>query len=181
RLPPVVAHFTGRDDLLAQLDAALRAGRAGVITQAVSGLGGVGKTQLAAAYVQAHHGEFDITAWIRAENGGMADLAELAVALGLPVQGRTPSERADDALMFLSNTDRRWLLVLDNVPGPRALAGLQASDHGRVLVTSRHRGGYDAFGEELPVEVFDPGTARAYLLARTGRGEQEARDADLVA
>src|ERR1700730_4596299 len=91
RLPPVVAHFTGRDDLLAQLDAALRAGRGGGITQAGSGLGGGGKTQLAAAYVQAHHGEFDITAWIRAENGGMADLAELAVALGLPVQGRTPS------------------------------------------------------------------------------------------
>ena len=51
RLPRVVAHFTGRDDLLAQLDAALSQRRAGVITQTISGLGGVGKTQLAAAYV----------------------------------------------------------------------------------------------------------------------------------
>src|SRR6266566_5679746 len=65
RLPPVVAHFTGRDDLLAQLDAALSQRRAGVITQAISGLGGVGKTQLAAAYAAAHQDEFDIAAWVR--------------------------------------------------------------------------------------------------------------------
>ena len=62
RLPRVVAHFTGRADLLAQLDTALSQRQAGVITQAVSGLGGVGKTQLAAAYVAAHHDEFDIAA-----------------------------------------------------------------------------------------------------------------------
>jgi tetratricopeptide (TPR) repeat protein len=181
RLPRVVAHFTGRDNLLAQLDAALSGGRAGVITQAISGLGGVGKTQLAAAYVQAHCEEFDIAAWVRADDGGTADLAELAVALALPVAGRTPAERASDVLVFLANTDRRWLLVFDNAPGPQALAGLPSSGHGRVLVTSRHRGGYDTFGAELAVDVFDPGTARRYLLARSGRTSQEASDAEAVA
>ena len=181
RLPRVVAHFTGRADLLAQLDTALSQRQAGVITQAVSGLGGVGKTQLAAAYVAAHHDEFDIAAWVRAEDGGVADLAELAVALALPVAGRTPPERASDALMFLSNTDRRWLLVLDNAAGPEALAALPTSGHGRVLVTSRHRGGYEAFGAELAVDVFDASTARQYLLARTGRTGREAGDADAVA
>ena len=80
--------------------------RLGVIIQVISGLGGVGKTQLAAAFVERHHEEFDVAAWVRAEGGGTADLAELAVALGLPVAGRTPPERAGDALVFLSNTDR---------------------------------------------------------------------------
>ena len=181
RLPRVVAHFTGRDDLLAQLDAALSQRRAGVITQMISGLGGVGKTQLAAAYVAAHHEEFDIAAWVRADDGGIADLADLAVALALPVAGRTPPERADDVLVFLSNTDRRWLVVFDNIPGPQALGGLPSSGRGRVLVTSRYRGGYDAFGAELAVDVFDPGTARRYLLARSGRTGQETGDADVVA
>jgi tetratricopeptide (TPR) repeat protein len=181
RLPRVVANFTGRDDLLARLEQTLGEGRAGVITQTVSGLGGVGKTQLASAYVAAHRGEFEIAAWVRAEDGGVADLAELAVALDLPVEGRTPRERADDALLFLSNTDRRWLLVFDNAPGPGALEELPNSGYGRVLVTSRHRGGYDAFGEELAVDVFDVDTARRYLLARSGRTEQEADDARVVA
>ena len=181
RLPWVVDHFTGRDDLLARLDAALSQGGTGVITQAVSGLGGVGKTQLAAVYVAAHRDEYDIAAWIRAEDGGTADLADLAVALALPVAGRTPPERAADALAYLAGTGRRWLLVLDNVPGPAALAGLPTSGQGRVLVTSRHRGGYGAFGAELPVDVFDPDTARDYLLFRTGRSDAEADDADAVA
>ena len=181
RLPRVVAHFTGRADLLAQLDAALSRQRAGVITQAISGLGGVGKTQLAAAYVREHQDEYDIAAWVRAEDGGVADLAELAVALGLPMAGRTPPERASDVLMFLSNTDRRWLLVLDNAAGPEALAALPSSGHGRVLVTSRHRGGYDAFGPELAVDVFDASTARSYLLALSGRTGQKTGDADAVA
>ena len=181
RLPRVVAHFTGRDDLLAQLDVALSQRRPGVITQTISGLGGVGKTQLAAAYVAAHHDEFDIAAWVRAEDGGIADLADLAVALALPAAGRTPTERAGDVLVFLSNTDRRWLLVFNNVPGPQALAALPSSGRGQVLVTSRHRGGYDAFGAELAVDVFDPSTARQYLLARSGRTSQETGGADAVA
>ena len=181
RLPRVAAYFTGRDDLLAQLHTVLNQRRAGVITQTISGLGGVGKTQLAAAYVVAHRHEFDIAAWVRADDGGTADLADLAVALGLPVAGRTPPERAGDVLMFLANTDRRWLLVLDNVHGPQALAKLPSSGRGRVLVTSRHRGGYDAFGQELAVGVFDADTARRYLLARSGRTGQETSDADAVA
>ena len=181
RLPRVIAHFTGRDDLLARLDETLGGGRAGVITQAISGLGGVGKTQLAAAYVQAHQDEYDIAAWVRAEDGGVADLAELAVALALPVEGRTPPERAGDVLVFLANTDRRWLLVLDNAPGPQVLEKLPGAGQGRVLVTSRHRGSYDAFGAELAVDVFDAGTARRYLLASSGRTVQESADADAVA
>jgi tetratricopeptide (TPR) repeat protein len=181
RLPRVVAHFTGRDDLLAYLDAAPANGRAGVITQAITGMGGVGKTQLAAAFMAVHHDEFDIAAWVRAEDGGTADLAELAVALGVPVAERTPPERAGDALMYLANTDRRWLLVLDNASGPGALAELPAAGNGQVLVTSRHRGGYDAFGAELAVDVFNAQTARRYLLARTGRTNLEAAAADAVA
>ena len=140
----------------------------------------MGKTQLAAAYVDAHKDEFDIVAWVRADDGGTADLAELAVTLALPVAGRTPPERASDTLMFLANTNRRWLLAFDNAPGPQALTGLPSSGHGRVLVTSRHRGGYDAFGAELAVDVFDADTARRYLLARSGRGG-ETGDADAVA
>ena len=181
RQPRVVTHFTGREDLMAQLDAALSQRGTGVITQTISGLGGVGKTQLAAAYMAAHHDEFDIAAWVRADDGGTTDLAELAVALALPVTGRTPPERANDVLTFLANTDRRWLLVFDNAPGPQALVGLPISGRGRVLVTSRHRGGYDAFGAELAVDVFDADTARRYLLARTGRTGQGTADADAVA
>ena len=101
--------------------------------------------------------------------------------LGNCMSADTPPERANDTLVFLANTDRRWLLVFDNAPGPQTLTGLPSSGHGRVLVTSRHRGGYDAFGAELAVDVFDADTARRYLLARSGRGGEETGDAYAVA
>lgn len=174
RLPRTVPHFTGRDDLLRELDAAINTQRAGVVTQALSGFGGVGKTQLAAAYVAARESAFDIVAWIRAEDGGTRDLADLAVALGLPVAERTPEERASDVMIYLSNSDRNWLLVLDNASGPEALIDIPRSGTGRVLVTSRHRGGYEAFGPELPVDVFDEDAAVRFLLARSGRDDEQA-------
>ena len=174
RLPRTVPHFTGRDDLLRGLDEALGEQHVGVVTQTLSGFGGVGKTQLAAAYVEARENAYDVVAWIRAEDGGTRDLADLAVALGLPVIERTPEERADDVMVYLSNTDRSWLLVLDNASGPGALRDIPRSGAGRVLVTSRHRGGYEAFGPELRVDVFDEDTAVRFLLARSGRDDEQA-------
>lgn len=69
---------------------------------------------IAAAHMRNHHEEFDIAAWVQADDGGTDDLANLAGALGRPVKRRKPPDRARDVLVFLANNDRRWLLVFDN-------------------------------------------------------------------
>jgi hypothetical protein len=73
-LPPIwnISHlrnpnFTGRESLLAQLRAALASGQPAALTQAISGLGGVGKTQLAVEYVYRYAAEYDVVWWVRAE------------------------------------------------------------------------------------------------------------------
>ena len=53
-------NFTGRDALLAELHTALTSGRAAAVTQAISGLGGVGKTQLAAEYAYRSAHEYSL-------------------------------------------------------------------------------------------------------------------------
>ena len=73
-----------------------------MITQAITGLGGVGKSQLAARYVQQRADGYDVVAWIRAEDSGIADLAQLAAKLGESVDGLAPSERAQLALEAVS-------------------------------------------------------------------------------
>ena len=80
-LPALAVSFTGRDDELDELDAALQGDDRALITQAISGLGGVGKSQLAAHYTHRAADGYDIVAWIRAEDGGIADLAALAALL----------------------------------------------------------------------------------------------------
>ncbi|HVS41184.1 MAG TPA: NB-ARC domain-containing protein, partial [Candidatus Dormibacteraeota bacterium] len=174
RLPRVVAHFTGRDTELARLEEALGERHQAVITQTVTGLGGVGKTQLAAAYAHRHVDEYEVVAWVRAEDGGIADLAALAGHLTLPVEGLTPEEQGQRVVRWLESTERSWLLVLDNVATPAHLAALcPSSGPGRVLVTSRRRD-FDQFGPVVAVGVFDELTAVGYLMDRTGRSGERA-------
>jgi tetratricopeptide (TPR) repeat protein len=173
-LPRVVAHFTGRDTQLARLEEVLGERHQAVITQTVTGLGGVGKSQLAAAYAHRHVNDYDVVAWIRAEDGGIADLAALAGLLTLPVEGLTPEEQGQRAVRWLESTQRSWLLVLDNVADPAQLAALcPSSGPGRVLVTSRRRD-FDEFGPVVDVGVFDEHTAVEYLVDRTGRTLERA-------
>lgn len=181
-LPSVVASFTGRQELLVALDAALRRCGDGVVTQVITGLGGVGKTQLAARYVQHRADRYDLVAWIRAEDGGTADLAALAARIGVAAGASSPGDRAQAALDRLAATDRRtlWLLVLDNVQSPSQLVSLlPRAGVGHVLVTTRDRA-LREFGPVLTVDVFDEETAVAFLTERAGRLD-EARAARVLA
>jgi tetratricopeptide (TPR) repeat protein len=171
RVPLAAAHFTGRDAELDALDVALGVADRAVVTQAITGLGGVGKSQLAVRYVHQRADDYDIVAWIRAEDGGIADLSEFAVELGLAVAQLTPAERAAAAVRWLSSCEGRWLLVLDNIAAPEQLLDCcPAAGNGRAIVTTRHRG-IAQFGPALSVDVFDEATAVEYLLAVSGRGE----------
>ena len=68
-LPPRNGKFTGRKNALAQIEKQLNKQDFGVITQAISGLGGVGKTQLATefAYLAAKNNTYGIILWLSAE------------------------------------------------------------------------------------------------------------------
>jgi tetratricopeptide (TPR) repeat protein len=168
-VPPVAASFVGRERELAQLDAALRGTDRAVVTQAITGPGGVGKSQLAARYAEQHAGDYDIVAWIGADDGGIADLADLAARLGVARPGLAPGELAQLALDHLATTSRTWLLVLDDVQSPERLAQLRPrGGEGRVLVTSRDRG-LRQYGPLVTVDVFDESTATAYLAERADR------------
>jgi hypothetical protein len=170
-LPLMGAHFTGRDAELDAIDEALGVADRAVVTQAITGLGGVGKSQIAVRYVHQRADEYDIVAWIRAEDGGIADLSELAAELSLPVAQLTPAERASGAVRWLSGCGHRWLLVLDNVAAPEQLRDCcPAAGDGRVIITTRDRG-MAQFGPALAVDVFDETNAVEYLLAVSGRTE----------
>ena len=60
-------HFTGREAILTQLEAALATATPAARTQAIAGLGGVGKTQTAVEHAYRHRDRYRAVLWVRAD------------------------------------------------------------------------------------------------------------------
>jgi transcriptional regulator with XRE-family HTH domain len=142
--------FTGRDDLLAEVRERLLAGDRAVV-QALHGMGGVGKTQLAAEYAHRFAGTYDLAWWINAERGGL--IGDQFAALGLTL-GCIPAAAGTEAVRssVLATLRERgpWLLVFDNAETPADVTPWLPGGGGHVLITSRERGWAEI---AVPVEV----------------------------
>ena len=158
--------FQSRAALLAELD---RAGGQVSVIHAVTGMSGVGTTQLAAAYARARLAAgWPLVAWVDAANRGvlLAGLARIAGALGL---ANDPGGGTGQAVRHWLEADgRRCLVVFDNAADPDGLRPfLPAGGSARVLITSSQPSAA-GLGATVGVGVFCPGEALAFLAERTG-------------
>ena len=131
--------FTGRDQMLVALREVLAGGDRAVV-QALHGMGGVGKTQLAAEYAWRFAGAYELAWWVDAEQAGLIgdQFAALGTALGC-VEAGARIEAVRDAVLGELRDRGRWLLVFDNAQAPGDIAGWLPGG-GHVLITSRqHR------------------------------------------
>ncbi|MDQ3981013.1 MAG: FxSxx-COOH system tetratricopeptide repeat protein, partial [Actinomycetota bacterium] len=169
-------NFAGRDPQLDQLRDVLKATRSGVATVAVSGLGGVGKTQLALEHAWRRASDYDLVWWVPAEVLAAVPgyLTPLAEGLGLP----TDDPAAVVALLHgeLQRRDR-WLLVFDNAENPEALNPyLPSAGRGHVVITSRNPA-WRSRAEVLDVDVLSPEESVTFLLRRTSSADRETASA----
>ena len=172
-VPQEPTGFQPRADLLAELDAPGPGGRVRVV-HAVTGMRGVGKTQLAAAYARARIDDgWRLVAWINAETTAavLGGLAEVAAALGLDAGDAAAAGRA--VRRRLKAGGDRCLLVFDNAADPADLLPfLPAAGAARVLITSNERPVGD-LGAGVAVDVFSWEEALAFLAGRTGSDDTE--------
>ena len=144
-VPPRIASFIGRAEELNRLDSVLLRDEPVAVTQAVGraavqGLGGVGKTSLAAEYAHGYRSLYAGVWWCPAEAraGLLTSLAALAATLGVVSADEADVEKAaKSALRRLAEQRAMWLLVYDNVTSPEGIADLLPSGGARLLITSR--------------------------------------------
>jgi DNA-binding SARP family transcriptional activator len=160
-VPPPANGFQNRDIALK-----LRVAGAAVI----SGLGGVGKTQLAAQAARQLWSarELDLLVWVTAASRDalISAYAQASADLVLGPDGEAPEAAADRLLAWLASTGRRWLVVLDDVALPADVRGLWPPDQpaGRTIVTTRRRDATLLSGRSLvEVGVFTHGEAVDFL------------------
>ncbi|WRT97986.1 FxSxx-COOH system tetratricopeptide repeat protein [Streptomyces violarus] len=158
--------FVGRQALLRAVEEQLAAqDTAAVLPNALHGLGGVGKSQLALEYIYTHQRDYRIICWIPAERESLilAALSSLASQLGVAPAGQDSlgAAAANTAVPAVLEALRagtpydNWLLVFDNAEDIEAVRGyFPHNGPGKVIVTSRNRG-WERVATSLPVNVFE--------------------------
>ncbi|PVF94730.1 hypothetical protein CPB86DRAFT_740055 [Serendipita vermifera] len=137
--PPLVNGFVGRDDILEAMrrihfESALPRGTTPRVT-VLTGLGGSGKTQIALKFAL----EFEE----RYEDGSVYFLdasSQASLETDLKILVQSQSDVHTDALVWLANTKRDWLIIMDNADDPSLdLAKfLPRCPHGDVIITTRN-------------------------------------------
>jgi tetratricopeptide (TPR) repeat protein len=172
--------FSGRKQELADLRGQLQQHSA----TAVSGLGGIGKTQLAFEYAFRHRQDYQFILWVNA--GSLetlnASYSGLARLLNLHEKDAREQETVVQAVKTWLETRTNWLLILDNLDEPTVLfpadeAGqprqrspfLPVVPRGHVLITTR-QADLTAVGlgivHSLAVGVFTREQGASFLLRR---------------
>ena len=177
---PGAGLFVGRTAELARLHTALTStrdngpattGAPGVVVQALHGLGGIGKSTLAARYLELHAADYTQAVWITADSMANlgAGLASLATALEPELAGALPSEALRERAIGWLCSHTGWLVVLDNVTRPddvRPLLGRATT--GRFLLTSRQATGWHNLATPLHLDVLEPDEAHQLITRIVG-------------
>jgi tetratricopeptide (TPR) repeat protein len=165
-------YFTGRETLLQSLHDQLINGNTMALTQAqaISGLGGIGKTQTALEYAHRHQHQYRFILWISAVTleSLLSDLSKLADLLEVP--GRDPQNQQNTASAVKDYLvqQRDWLLIFDNaddIEMVREYLPRGNKTNGHILLTTRAQA-LGTVAHAVRVKEMDKGEGTQLLLKR---------------
>ncbi|MFF4576294.1 tetratricopeptide repeat protein [Streptomyces sp. NPDC001410] len=176
-VPVLASAFQDRSAVRDRIDQARVGHTTVVLAQVLSGGGGVGKTQLAAAYAhQALEDGIDLVVWVDASDieQVIARYAHAAhvVEAAEHLLGKSAESDAGLFLQWLATTRRPWLLILDDLTDPEAMQKWwppsSAFGCGRVVATTRRHDAVLSGGGRTVVDIdtYSAEEAEAYLHER---------------
>ncbi|MFD0524835.1 FxSxx-COOH system tetratricopeptide repeat protein [Paractinoplanes durhamensis] len=165
--------FTGRGPELARLRERLCSGERALV-QALHGIGGVGKTELAVEYAHLFGNEYDLVWWVPSEQPELIGdhLATLAATAGL-VQAGTPTPDSVEQLWAYLRGRPRWLLIFDNAEDRDDLIPWLPDGPGHLIVTSRNPGWADV-AQPVGLDVFTRDESTTLLQAQLPGLDEES-------
>ncbi|MBA2679803.1 MAG: hypothetical protein H0U76_15580, partial [Ktedonobacteraceae bacterium] len=163
--------FTGREDLLTQLRERLTTTNNVALTQAqaISGLGGIGKTQTALEYAYRHRHEYRAILWVSAASREtlLAEFVGLASVLALPIlQDQDQVLVVTEVIHWLADNEG-WLLILDNADDLDVVEDLLPEGSGHILLTTREQK-LGTIAQRVEVGTMDRQEGMILVLRRAG-------------
>lgn len=177
-VPVLASAFQARSAVRGQIDRAREGHATVVLAQVLSGGGGVGKTQLAAAYAhQALVDGVELVMWVDASDieqviARYTHAAYAVEAASDRLLGKGAESDAGLFLEWLATTRRSWLVVLDDLTDPEAMQAWwppsSAFGCGRVVATTRRHDAVLSGGGRAVVDIdtYSAEEAEAYLRER---------------
>ena len=162
--------FLGREDLLSHLGATLLTTQASALSQpqAITGLGGIGKTQLAVEYAYRFRLDYHAVLWVSADTRDTLSTGfiELGRVLDLPEQNERDQAESIAAVKHWMQTHRAWLLILDNADNLSIVGEfLPQAFQGHLLLTTR-ASAIGKLAKRIEVDTLDLETGALLLLRR---------------
>jgi tetratricopeptide (TPR) repeat protein len=163
--------FTGREEVLSRIWAALTQEQTLTLIQpqAISGLGGIGKTQIAIEYAYRYRHFYNIVVWVRADTPDLltSDFLLLATLLRLPERGEQDQTIVVEAVKHWFGRNKRWLLILDNADNLEIVSNfIPMEGNGHVLLTTRSQA-TGTIAQRITVETMSKEEGVLFLLRRS--------------
>jgi hypothetical protein len=163
--------FTGREEVLNRLHEHYKQAKSVALTQppAITGLGGIGKTQIAIEYAYRYRDDYQYVLWVNALSSEtlLTEFITLADILELPQPEKDEHHQVRLTSMvkrWFSQHDH-WLFILDNADNlPQVTPFLPTGDKGHILLTTRMSPTGTFTG--LEVEKMDSEESMELLLGR---------------
>ena len=166
--------FTGREEILEELRAQVAGEKATAITQAIAGLGGIGKSRLAVEFGWwgLNNEKYGHVFFVSSETPELLNTSLARLATG--VLGIAPGDAKEEiaretALAWLGQNDG-WLMIIDNADSKEAAEVVEELlpqlSRGQVIITSRYMR-WGAAVRPRRLGLFEAEEAKRFLLERT--------------
>jgi len=168
--------FTGREGALDELFQEFKRGGDKPAARAIVGLGGIGKTQLAAEFAWRYRRGYSIVWWLPADDSTTLALSysQLAKQLGLRFPDSANLDAIRHALRRALGQIHGWLLIFDNAPSADSVKDyLPIPCTGHVLFTSRDTD-WAGVAQMYPLRQMERGESVEFLMRRVGSRESDA-------
>ena len=164
-------YFTGREEVLDGLHQKLSVGKYVALTQAISGLGGIGKTQIALEYAYRYRDSYHDILWTSADTheAFVASYETLARRLHLSGREERDQDKVVAAVKRWLAEHKGWLLVLDNVEELSLVNRFVPPDRQGAVVLTTRRQVTEPVAQAIEVDMLSEEDGALFLLKRTKR------------
>jgi hypothetical protein len=160
--------FTGREPIFTQIHNLLHAGPTTALSQppAISGLGGIGKTQTAVEYAYRSRDSYSFVLWVQANDHEtlLLNFVALARLLGLPEKDAREQQMVVHAVKRWFETHTGWLLIFDNADDLAMVRDyLPEGTKGHTLLTTRAQA-MGGLARKIELDTMEPEEGAELLL-----------------